>query len=468
MLQVPVPSVQIIRAALREYHAATHTAQVEPVLGPASLVGEISVLMSCRPDLLTTGREVAVLTWSDVGGLVLGPYGGVPDDPPNAGDADTVDGIHASATATANKLLALNGDAKLPASITGDADTVDGFHAAAAPAANKLLAMDASAKFPGHTVSGSLTVEGGFSVGTTGAGTGEVKLSGDLIHTVTNFDIKADTANGADTKRVALAGGGATGVARGGNVYVWGNESAGTGAVVLRAGVVTGGEIQLETDNARRVTVAKDGTVTAAQGLNVDKTGAGKGSGYFSDKVFAPYHLVRNYFHAPNSRWYQGGVINSGASTALIVDPDHSIKFGLCWYNGVRSTPALDTTLMTLSPAGALSVVGCVTDGTCEIFNEDALAIIKDIRAHGTGRFDEHEHERFDMPWMFSKYPFLVHREDDRHFDRLGAKSDLLYRATMQLWEHDQEVDVEVLTIRAEIASLQRRLDQMAEGHFHA
>jgi len=90
MLKVPlempapaaVPSVQIIRAVLREYHAGTHTAEVEPVLGPASLVGEIPVLMSCRPDLLTTGRTVAVLVWSDVGGLVLGPYGAVPEDPP--------------------------------------------------------------------------------------------------------------------------------------------------------------------------------------------------------------------------------------------------------------------------------------------------------------------------------------------------------------------------------------------------
>ena len=193
MLTVPAPSVQIIRAVLREYHAATHTAQVEPVLGPASLVGDIPVLMSCRPDLLDPGRDVAVLTWSDVGGLVLGPYGAVPDDPPNAGDADTVDGIHASATATANKLLALNASSKLPASITGDADTVDGIHAAATaaankllalnassklpasitgdadtvdsihaattPTANKLLAMNANAKFPTHTIEGSLTVE---------------------------------------------------------------------------------------------------------------------------------------------------------------------------------------------------------------------------------------------------------------------------------------------------------------------
>lgn len=43
-------------------------------------------------------------------------------------DSDAVDGIHAASTATANQLLALDGNAKLPADITGDADTVDGVH----------------------------------------------------------------------------------------------------------------------------------------------------------------------------------------------------------------------------------------------------------------------------------------------------------------------------------------------------
>jgi hypothetical protein len=46
-----------------------------------------------------------------------------------ADNSDKVDGYHAYGTATANSLLALNIDSKLPASITGDADTVDGYHA---------------------------------------------------------------------------------------------------------------------------------------------------------------------------------------------------------------------------------------------------------------------------------------------------------------------------------------------------
>lgn len=61
----------------------------------------------------------------------------------NSLDADMVDGIHASTTATANTLLALNVSSKLPASITGDADTVDGQHASAfEPAFSKNTAFN--------------------------------------------------------------------------------------------------------------------------------------------------------------------------------------------------------------------------------------------------------------------------------------------------------------------------------------
>ena len=45
------------------------------------------------------------------------------------GNADTVDGFHASATAIGNTLLALDSDGYLPTSITGDADTVDAYQA---------------------------------------------------------------------------------------------------------------------------------------------------------------------------------------------------------------------------------------------------------------------------------------------------------------------------------------------------
>lgn len=55
-----------------------------------------------------------------------------------ADNSDKVDNYHAYGTATANHLLALNNDAKLPTSITGDADTVDGYDASAFSLASHL------------------------------------------------------------------------------------------------------------------------------------------------------------------------------------------------------------------------------------------------------------------------------------------------------------------------------------------
>jgi hypothetical protein len=70
----------IIRALLRNYYAATHTADVEPTEGPATLLSALPVLMSTQGAHLVAGRAVAVQMWSDVGGIVLGPYSALPTD----------------------------------------------------------------------------------------------------------------------------------------------------------------------------------------------------------------------------------------------------------------------------------------------------------------------------------------------------------------------------------------------------
>jgi len=64
---------QIIRAILRSYDISSHEAIIEPEVGPASSIAGIAVLSSCRPEELLPGRQVAVLTWPDGGGVVLGP-----------------------------------------------------------------------------------------------------------------------------------------------------------------------------------------------------------------------------------------------------------------------------------------------------------------------------------------------------------------------------------------------------------
>jgi len=79
------------------------------------------------------------------------------------------------------KIRVVTTDGREKKDIAGDADTVDDFHAAATPTANKLLALNADAKFPTHTIEGDLTVEGGFNVGTTGAGPGDIALSDDIL-----------------------------------------------------------------------------------------------------------------------------------------------------------------------------------------------------------------------------------------------------------------------------------------------
>jgi len=68
--------------------------------------------------------------WQQVPPNVIASEGGVVTSTVGVGNADTVDGFHASATAIGNTILALNGDAKLPTSITGDANTLDGYDSA--------------------------------------------------------------------------------------------------------------------------------------------------------------------------------------------------------------------------------------------------------------------------------------------------------------------------------------------------
>ena len=65
------------------------------------------------------------------------------------------------ATAAANKVLKLNGDSKLPASITGDADTVDGKHAADFQSATR---VSGSAAYT-DTINASSTVTKSIAIG---------------------------------------------------------------------------------------------------------------------------------------------------------------------------------------------------------------------------------------------------------------------------------------------------------------
>ena len=68
----------IIRARVRAYDALTHTADLEPISAPEALMDNVPCLQSTPATDLVAGNTVAVLMWADVGGLVLGAYGGLP------------------------------------------------------------------------------------------------------------------------------------------------------------------------------------------------------------------------------------------------------------------------------------------------------------------------------------------------------------------------------------------------------
>jgi len=96
----------------------------------------------------------------------------------------------------------------------------------------------------------------------------------------------------------------------------------------------------------------------------------------------------------------------------------------------------------TLDDSQALAVTGCVTDGTCEIMlQRDGLSVIEDILHTGSGTMDKHGHERMDLKAIHDKYPYLIHKNDDGYYDKLGAKSDITYVAVKQL--HDKIKNLE-------------------------
>jgi hypothetical protein len=92
-----------------------------------------------------------------------------------------------------------------------------------------------------------------------------------IVGTATAFLISTNTTDASDTKAITLTGGGAAGSSRGGAVEVYGNENANTGKVILRAGNVSGGTIDLATGGATRWQVDISGNLVqdATNGLDI-------------------------------------------------------------------------------------------------------------------------------------------------------------------------------------------------------
>lgn len=172
-----------------------------------------------------------------------------------------------------------------------------------------------------------------------------------------------------------------------------------------------------------------------------------------------------------NYRLYVAGgsglqVYQDGADCTVIIHEDagtHNAQTRyrrgtVDWYTGMLAnnqyTIMYETTAkLTVDAAGDVVAAGCVSDSTCEIMkNEDALAIIDDILKTGSGKKDEYNHERMDMKKIHAKYPFMIYEQipegedekEKKYFDKLGAKSDLIYVAIGQLKEKIEALEAQL------------------------
>ena len=130
-------------------------------------------------------------------------------------------------------------------------------------AANSLLMSDGTdiAWATSPTVVG-LTTTGALVIGTSVAfGTS------DASYTKTLFSFLANTSDGSDTKRIALAGGGAVGADRGGYIFASGNESATPGVVGFAIGNISGAYGQVAGGNLIIGNGSTSNAGTGSQGL---------------------------------------------------------------------------------------------------------------------------------------------------------------------------------------------------------
>lgn len=92
----------LTRARVRSYNAVNHTADLEPIAAPEALMDNVPCLQNIPATDLIAGTHVLVLVWEDVGGLVLGAYGGTPTGGTSIPSPHDILGAHHSISGGAN------------------------------------------------------------------------------------------------------------------------------------------------------------------------------------------------------------------------------------------------------------------------------------------------------------------------------------------------------------------------------
>ena len=195
-------------------------------------------------------------------------------------------------------------------------------------------------------------------------------------------------------------------------------------------------------------------TFTSANSYFTGNVGIGTAAPNYSLEIAtagAAFQLY-NTTHGANANFYMVAENDAGAVKYFVigVDPDDATNGQL---NIIPNSATHGNAVVSIESGGDVTVSGCISDSTCEIMkNEDALAIIDDILKTGSGKKDEHNHERMDMEKIHQKYPYMIHeqigkdkegKEEIKYFDKLGAKSDLIYVALGQLVERIEALEAQ-------------------------
>lgn len=113
------------------------------------------------------------------------------------------------------------------------------------------LAAQIDAQY-GSAVSASIVpgADATYDLGTSALSWRSAYLDTSLINTGSAFEIKASTADAADSATLAIAGGGDNLETRGSHIFVSGNESASTGALSLNGGNIATSHISTSINHA--------------------------------------------------------------------------------------------------------------------------------------------------------------------------------------------------------------------------
>jgi ethanolamine utilization microcompartment shell protein EutS len=240
-------------------------------------------------------------------------------------------------------------------------------------------------------IDGDVFVGGKLGVATTSA-------ANHLTFGASTAFIASDTADAADSKAIVLAGGGASGVTRGGSVAVYGNEhSIDGGDVILRTGNRAGADVELWTADpannlALRVSVKDDsgfvGIHTSTPATELDVDGDVTIGGAIDQNGAA-----QNAFAGEAE--FAGGIevdsIQSLSGTPSIDLDGSSVRFPLnVGINGVTPSEELDVNGAVAlrewesisGAAGMIKLYAVDVSGTTELFARDGAGNETQLTSH--------------------------------------------------------------------------------------